>query len=122
MQFSAVVAYYYRFVAPPDQRREMIDSEVLQDAARPAGRTRPPKPHMTLTNAKNQGYLDKIGRGEFKLNTVGENLVAMTLPGEPGSLRNAKAGRRPARGQSGRFDHISTSPSNWAGSRSPGRM
>ena len=82
MQFSAVVAYYYRFVAPPDQRREMIDGDILQDAARLAGRPRPPKPHMTLTNAKNQGYLDKSGRGEFRINTVGENLVAMTLPGD----------------------------------------
>ena len=35
---------------------------------------------MTLTNAKNAGYLDAAGSGKFKLSTVGENLVAITLP------------------------------------------
>jgi hypothetical protein len=93
MQFSAVVAYYYRFVAPVEQRREVIDGQVLQDAARLAGRPRPPKPHMTLTNAKNQGYLDKSGRGEFRLNTVGENLVAMTLPGDGAAPRSVSSRR-----------------------------
>ena len=36
---------------------------------------------MTLNNAKNQGYLDSAERGAFQINSVGENLVAMTLPG-----------------------------------------
>ena len=36
---------------------------------------------MTLTNAKNAGYLDAAGNGKFKLSSVGENLVAITLPG-----------------------------------------
>lgn len=84
IQFSAVVAYYYRFVGPASERREVIDASVLQEAFRLAGRTRPPAPYMTLTNTKNQGYLDKQGRGEFRINTVGENLVAMTLPGDAG--------------------------------------
>jgi hypothetical protein len=34
-----------------------------------------------LNNAKNQGYLNPAARGEYAINTVGENLVAMTLPG-----------------------------------------
>lgn len=97
MQFSAVVAYYYRFIAPVDQRREVIDAEVLQDAARLSGRPRPPKPYMTLNNAKNQGYLDKSGRGEFKLNTVGENLVAMTLPGDLAATRQTSRSRSPSK-------------------------
>ncbi|WP_425905918.1 hypothetical protein [Nitrobacter sp. TKz-YC02] len=37
---------------------------------------------MTLTNAKNAGYLDSAGSGKFKLSSVGENLVAITLPGD----------------------------------------
>jgi hypothetical protein len=45
---------------------------------------------MTLTNAKNAGYLDSAGHGAYKINTVGENLVAVTLPGE-GSERDAKS-------------------------------
>src|SRR6266487_5546433 len=81
-QFAAVVAHYYRFDAPPEERRETINVQVLADAARRAGRKRPGR--LTLNNAKNQGYFDSVGRGEFKLNTVGENLVAITLPGNTG--------------------------------------
>jgi Transmembrane secretion effector len=35
---------------------------------------------MTLTNAKNAGYLNALERGRFKLNPVGHNLVAHKLP------------------------------------------
>src|SRR5574341_693062 len=88
MQFAAVVAYYYRFETRPEEKRETITAEVLQDAARLAGRDRLKKPHLTLNNAKNQGYLDSAGRGAFRINSVGENLVAMTLPGSGGEPRN----------------------------------
>lgn len=79
MQFAATVAYWYHFEAPPAQQRNTIDSRLLQDAARQSGRKRPPHPRQTLNNAKNQGYLDSVSRGEFAINSVGENLVAMTL-------------------------------------------
>ena len=80
-QFATVVAYYYRFEAPPAQRRDAINTETVQEAARLAGRKRLKNPLNTLNNAKKQGYLDSTTRGEFSINTVGENLVAMTLPG-----------------------------------------
>ena len=80
-QFATVVAYYYRFDAPVDQRRDTISAEILQDAARLSGRPRLAKPLMTLNNAKKQGYLDAVDRGQFRVNSVGENLVAMALPG-----------------------------------------
>lgn len=92
-QFSAVVAYYYRFEAPAGNRKETIDAKTLQDAARLAGRRRPPKPLVTLNNAKNLGYLDAPTRGQFQINTVGENLVAMTLPGG----EQDRGGRKPRR-------------------------
>jgi hypothetical protein len=57
-QFAAVVAYFYRFEAPETQRKESIDAATLQEAARLANRNRPPRPGMTLNNAKNAGYLD----------------------------------------------------------------
>ena len=66
-QFAAVVAYYYKFEATPAERRETIDGSVLQEAARLAGRRRPANPRVTLNNAKTQGYLDNIARGEFAL-------------------------------------------------------
>lgn len=93
VQFAAVVAYYYQFEATPGQRSETIDAKALQEAARLTGRRRPPKPLVTLNNAKTLGYLDAPERGQFRLNTVGENLVAMTLPGS----EEKKPNRRPKR-------------------------
>jgi hypothetical protein len=84
-QFAAVVAYYYRFEAPAAQRRDYIDPETLQEATRLTGRSRLGNPRATLNNAKSTGYLDSNAPGEFSINSVGENLVAMTLPGEASS-------------------------------------
>jgi hypothetical protein len=81
MQFAATVAYYYKFEAPENQRKDTIDSDTLQDAARLANRKRLSKPSQTLINASFNGMIDKTdAKGVYKINTVGENLVAMTLP------------------------------------------
>lgn len=80
-QFAAAVSYFYRFEAPPAQKRDTINGDVLQEAARLAGRKRLANPGKTLRNAKAAGYLDGATPGEFTINSVGENLVAMTLPG-----------------------------------------
>lgn len=80
-QFAAAVAYFYRFEAPPAERRDSINGDILQEAARLAGRKRLANPRVTLNNAKGAGYLDGTSPGEFTINSVGENLVAMTLPG-----------------------------------------
>lgn len=98
-QFAAVVAYYYRFEAPPAQRRDSISGADLQEAARLAGRKRLSNPRHTLKHAKNMGYLNNPGRGEYTINTVGENLVAMTLPGgaEAAPRNKRSAGRRSPR-------------------------
>lgn len=81
-QFAAVAAYFYQFEAQPSERRETINAEVLANAARLVNRKRPTR--HALNNAKNSGYFDSVGAGEFKINTVGENLVAITLPGNAG--------------------------------------
>jgi hypothetical protein len=80
IHFATVVAYYYRFEAPPDERRDSVTADVLIDACRKANRKRPPKPHDTLINAAKAGYLDATGeKGQYRINSVGENLVAMVL-------------------------------------------
>lgn len=79
-QFATVVAYYYRFVAPEADRKEAIGAEDLKNAARLAGRRQPANAVATLRNASNSGYLDNCGRGSYRINSVGENLVAITLP------------------------------------------
>ena len=89
-----MAAYYFRFEAGQSQRRETITSEALQEAARLCARPRFKHPVMTLTNAKNQGYLDSPVRGEFSINTIGENLVAMTLPGGERATNGKRKKRR----------------------------
>lgn len=80
-QLAATVAYYYRFEAPEAERKDSISGDDLQEACRRAGRPRLKNPGQTLRNAHSVGLLDKTERGSFSINTVGENLVAMTLPG-----------------------------------------
>ncbi len=80
-QFAATVAYYYEFEAPPEERQESISAQELQDACRKVGRARLGDPGKTLRNAHDVGLLDKGSeRGTYRVNTVGENLVAVTLP------------------------------------------
>jgi hypothetical protein len=83
VQFAAAVAYYYRFEAPPAERKEAINKDDLQEATRKAGRERFGNPLQTLNNAHTLGLLDRgLEKGTFTINSVGENLVAMTLPGD----------------------------------------
>jgi len=96
-QFATAVAYYYRFEAPPAQKKETISTVTLQEAARLSGRKRLTNPNSTLNNARNQGYIDNAGRGEFSINTVGENLVAMALPGGAGPTALPHTGRKGAK-------------------------
>jgi hypothetical protein len=91
-QFTAAVAYYYRFVAKDDARKEVITSEDLVNAARMVNWSRPSRPAQTLGNAHAAGYLDKAAHGSYAINAVGENLVAMAMPGgAPPQSRKVKA-------------------------------
>jgi hypothetical protein len=81
VQFAATVAYYYQFETSPQERKEQINSNDLQEACRLATRKRLKDPGQTLRNAHTLGLLDKGAQsGSFTINSVGENLVAMTLP------------------------------------------
>ncbi len=99
-QFAATVAHYYRFVAPQATRKDFITADDLQQACRLTGRSRLPKPAQTLINAHTNGLLDKgANRGEYVISTVGENLVAVSLPGNaPGvaQRRGTKVKRKKA--------------------------
>lgn len=92
-QFAAVVAYYYRFESP--EKKESITQADLLDACRKTNYKRPPAPNQTLRNALNAGLLDKAERGAFSVNSVGENLVAVTLPGDGVSPAHEAPARRP---------------------------
>ena len=95
IHFAAVVAYYYQFEVAEDEKKEAINSEDLQEACRKANRQRLASPSKTLNNAHMRGLLDKTGeRGVFKINSVGENLVAMTLPGGAASTNTVHRVRK----------------------------
>jgi hypothetical protein len=81
IQLATTIAYFYRFEAAEAERKEEIDATFLRDACRLAGRPgQLKKPLKTLNNAQAKGLLDRGDRGKFSINSVGENLVGMTLP------------------------------------------
>ncbi|MCK6440620.1 MAG: hypothetical protein L6Q71_10540 [Planctomycetes bacterium] len=98
-QFATIVAYFYRFVAPEDSRKDAITTDDLQTAGRQARGFAFKTPSATLNNAVKAGYLDKAGRGKYKINAVGENLVAMTLPGAKENGAEAPVRRNKRRGK-----------------------
>jgi len=100
-QLAAVVAYYYQFESQEKERKETIGSQELLDACRLAKRNRPGNPGQTLRNAARSGILDHAGdQGQFQLNAVGENLVAMVLPEKNGKTKgNKKSTTKTKRGK-----------------------
>ena len=98
--FAATVAYYHQFRAPENQRKESITKEDFVEACRQVDRKRPKRPAQVLVNAYQDGLFDRGGKGQYKLNSVGENLVAMALPGTIDGAKSAKRkgtkGRRQA--------------------------
>jgi len=88
VHFVAVVAYFHRFEAV--EQKEAIIPDDVQDAARLAGWNRFKTPATPLNNAVTLGYLNRVGKSTFKINAVGENLVAMALPGIAGDGSGAR--------------------------------
>lgn len=77
----AVVAFYLAHLAPPAERRDNLITDDIRTYFIQAGFELPSAPAtMTLTNAKNAGYLNALGGGKYRLNSVGHNLVAHKLP------------------------------------------
>jgi hypothetical protein len=97
VHFAATVAYYHQFVAPTGQRKDSITKEDIIEACRQVDRKRPKVPAQVMVNAYQDGLFDRGGKGHYKLNSVGENLVAMALPGKPEGAR-AKGSKRAAGG------------------------
>jgi hypothetical protein len=100
VQFAATVAYYYRFEAPEDLRRTEINGDDLQEACRLVERERFKNPDQTVRNAHKLGLLDKGEQPSFfSINSVGENLVAVALPGDGSGAPRTKKKKANKRGQ-----------------------
>jgi hypothetical protein len=95
IQAVAAVAYFYKFEAPASEHRDAITADEYVNACRLVGRQRPGRAAQTMHNAVRGGLVDAVGDGTFKLNSVGENLVAVVLPGDGSS--DATATRKPRR-------------------------
>ncbi len=97
---AATVAYFYQFEAAATERKESIDKDDLIDACRKSDRKRPARPAQVLVNAYLGGLLDRGERGRYRLNSVGENLVAMVLPDggvAPGPTGSGRGKSKPSR-------------------------
>jgi len=94
----AVMAFFLANLAPPEERRDFITSEDIKPYFTQANFELPTGPaNMTLTNAKNAGYLNALERGQYKLNSVGHNLVAHKLPKRDGSSSAPRRNNKPAK-------------------------
>lgn len=92
----ALMAFFLANVAPPEDRRDFITSEDIKPYFTQANFELPTGPaNMTLTNAKNAGYLNALERGQYRLNSVGHNLVAHKLPKSDGAASTPR--RTPAK-------------------------
>ena len=80
IEMVAVAAYYISELAPEDERRDTINMSSVRKYFKQAGFRLPSRPEYTLPNAMGAGYFERAGRGEFRLNPVGYNLVVHGLP------------------------------------------
>ncbi len=77
---ACVVAYYLTELASADERKDSVSTQDLEKYFKQAGFKLPQKMEQVLPDAKRSGYFETAGRGEYKLNAVGYNLVAHNLP------------------------------------------
>jgi hypothetical protein len=92
-EMAALVAYYLGNVVPSEQRKATVNIKDIETHFKIAGFPLPRQLRVMLPNAKNAGYFDLVGDGEYKLNAVGHNLVAHSMP-RGGGTRSAKPSRR----------------------------
>jgi hypothetical protein len=96
----AVVGYYLSELAPPDERKAEISAADITKYFKQGDFPLSGAARMTLVNAKNAGYLDAgAERGTYKLNPVGHNLVAHSLPAASTTTRrtSGRGNRKRAR-------------------------
>ena len=99
IEMAALVSYYLAELAPDGSRKDCMGADDIDVYFKQAGHPLPTQSQYTLPNAKAAGYFDSAGRGLYKLNPVGHNLVAHTLPRAEGevSLRAPKKAKTKSR-------------------------
>jgi hypothetical protein len=79
-QMACIVAYYLQELAPAGERKDTVTTPDIEKYFKQAGYRLPAKINQVLVDAKGSGYFESVQRGEYRLNTVGYNLVAHNLP------------------------------------------
>lgn len=79
-QMACLVAYYLQETAPIEERKATITSDDIEKYFKQAGFKLPAKIRQVLSDSRLHGYFDAVSRGEYKLNAVGYNLVAHSMP------------------------------------------
>lgn len=93
-EMAALVAYYLSEAAPADSRKQTISTEDIKTYFKQAQFKLPSRPEQALVNAKNAGYFESAGGGQYRLNPVGYNLVAHSLPSSDGGTKRAGAKKK----------------------------
>jgi hypothetical protein len=93
---AALVAFYVTELAPASERNSTINKADIERYFKLANFRLPADAAFTLVNAKNAGYLDNAGSGQYKLNPVGYNLVAYRMGERADGEAGGKA-KRPKR-------------------------
>jgi hypothetical protein len=83
-QMACLVAYYLQDVAPEAEKKESITANDLEKYFKQANFKLPQRLQQVLPDGKSSGYFDSAGRGAYKLNPVGYNLVVHSLPADGG--------------------------------------
>jgi hypothetical protein len=85
-EMACLIAYYLQEEAPANEKAETVTIEEIKKYFKQAHFPLPKRIEQLLVGAKNAGYFDLVERGKYRLNAVGYNLAAHTLP------RNQKSG------------------------------
>jgi len=93
-EMAALVAYYLTELAPGSYRRQSISADDIKTYFKQAQFRLPSSAKMTLVNAKNAGYLESSGTGQYRLNPVGYNLVVHGLPSEASGKQGVSPKKR----------------------------
>ena len=80
IEMAVLAVYYLSHVAPQGERKQTVGPKDVTNCFKMAKFKLPSDTSITLTNAKNAGYLELVQRGHYKLNAVGYNLIEHNLP------------------------------------------
>ena len=80
-QMACVVAYYLQDLAPSNERKDTVTAEDIKRYFKQAKFKLPKTISQLLPDSRLAGYFDSApGKGEYRLNAVGYNLVVHNLP------------------------------------------